>query len=64
MSLFSIKTVPVSLDAETYLGRKRDYTQIIPESELIALTENNYIPLMQAQISLCDKIVQGPFSLH
>ena len=56
MSLFSIKTAPVPLDAETYIGEKRDYTQIILETELIALTENNYIPLTQAQISLCAKI--------
>ena len=54
MSLFNIKTVPVPLDAETYIGEKREYTQIIPETELIALTENN--PLTQAQISLCAKI--------
>ena len=56
MSLFSIETAPVPLDAETYLGKKREYTQKIPETELIALTENNYIPFMQAQISLCAKI--------
>ena len=56
MSLFSIETAPVPLDAETYLGEKREYTQIIPETELIALTENNYIPLIQGQISLCAKI--------
>ena len=56
MSLFSIETAPVPLDAETYLGKKREYTQIIPETKLIALTENNYIPLTQAQISLCAKI--------
>ena len=56
MLLFSIKTAPVPLDAETYLGEKREYTQIILETELIALTENNYIPLMQAQVSLCAKI--------
>ena len=56
MSLFSIKTGPVPLDAETYIGEKREYTQIIPETELIALTENNYIPLTQVQISLCAKI--------
>ena len=56
MSLFSIETAPVPLDAETYIGEKREYTQIIPEIELIALTENNYIPLKQAQISLCAKI--------
>ena len=53
MSLFSIETAPVPLDAETYLGEKREYTQIVPETELIALTENNYIPLTQAQISSC-----------
>ena len=56
MSLFSIEMAPVPLDAETYLGEKREYTQIILETELIALTENNYISLMQAQISLCAKI--------
>ena len=56
MSLFSIETAPVPLDAETYLGKKREYTQIIPETELIALTKNNYIPLTQAQISLYAKI--------
>ena len=55
MSLFSIETAPVPLDAETYIGEKREYTQIIPETELIALTDTNY-PLTQAQISLCAKI--------
>ena len=56
MSLFSIKTVPDPLDAETYTVEKREYTQIILETELIALTENNYIPLTQAQVMLCAKI--------
>ena len=55
MSLFSIETVLVPLDAETYIGDKREYTQIIP-AEYIALTDNNYVPLTQAQISLCAKI--------
>ena len=53
MSLFSIETVLVSLDAETYLGDKREYTQTIPETEYIAITDNNYVPLIQVQISLC-----------
>ena len=56
MSLFSIETVPVPLDAETYLGEKREYTQIILETEYITLTDNNYVPLTQVQISLCAKI--------
>ena len=41
---------------QTYIGDKREYTQIIPETEYIALTDNNYVPLTQAQISLCSKI--------
>ena len=56
MSLFSIETAPVPLDAETYIGEKREYTQIILKTKLIALMESNYIPLTQAQISLCAKI--------
>ena len=56
MSLLSIETVPVLLNAETYIGDKKEYTQIIPETEYIALTDNNYVPLTQAQISLCAKI--------
>ena len=39
-----------------HIGEKREYTQIIPETKLIALAENNYIPLTQAQILLCAKI--------
>ena len=56
MSLFSIETVPVPLDAETYIREKREYTQIVLETEYIALTDNNYVPLTQVQISLCAKI--------
>ena len=56
VSLFSTETAPVPLDAETYIGDKREYTKIIPETEYIALTDNNYVPLTQAQISLCAKI--------
>ena len=56
MSLFSIETVPVLLDAEIYIGDKREYTQIILETKYIALIDNNYVPLTHAQISLCTKI--------
>ena len=56
MSLFSIETVPVPLDAETYIGDKREYAQIILETEYIALTNNNYVPLTQVQILICVKI--------
>ena len=44
------------MDAETYLGEKKEYTQIIPATEYIALTDNNYVPLTQVQIFLCAKI--------
>ena len=43
MSLFSIETAPVSLDAETYLGEKREYTQIIPETKLSLCAKIGYI---------------------
>ena len=43
---------PVPLDAETYTGDKQECTQILLETEYIALTKSNYVPLMQAQISL------------
>ena len=56
MSLFSTETAPVPLDAKTYIRDKREYTQKIPETEYIALIDNNYIPLIQVQISLCAKI--------
>ena len=56
MSLYSVDTVPIPLDAEMYTGAKQEYTQILPKTEYIALTKSNYVPLMQAQISLCAKI--------
>ena len=56
MSLYRVDTTPVPLDAETYTGVKQEYTQIVPKTEYIALTETNYVSLMQAQISLCAKI--------
>ena len=56
MSLFIIETVPVPLDAETYIGDKRENTQIIQETKYIALTDKNYVSLTQVQISLCAKI--------
>ena len=48
MLLFSIETVAVPLDADTYIGDKREYTQIILKTEYIALTDNNYVLLTQA----------------
>ena len=66
MSLHSVDTVPIPCDAETYTGAKQEYTQILPETEYIAnvLTKSNYVPLMQAQISLCAKITCTTVSMH
>ena len=50
MSLYSVETAPVLLDTETFIG------VIVPDTDYIALTETNHVPLMQAQISLCAKI--------
>ena len=41
---------------QTKKGDKREYTQITLETENIVLTDNKYVPLTQAQISLCAKI--------
>ena len=41
---------------QRHVGDKREYTQIILETEYIAHTDNDYVPLTQAQISLCAKI--------
>ena len=56
MSLFCVERAPVPLDAEMYIGDKREYTQIIPETEYIALTENNYVSLTQAQTLCQDRL--------
>ena len=45
-----------SLASFTNIGDKRECTQIILETEYVALTDNNYVPLTQVQISLCAKI--------
>ena len=51
-----LQTAPVPLDTETYTGVKREYTQIVPKTDYVALTETDYVSLTQAQISLCVKI--------
>ena len=56
LSLISIETMPVPLDEETYIGDKTEYTQIILETEYTTLTDNNYVPITQVQISLWAKI--------
>ena len=38
MSLYSVDTAPIPLNAEIYTGVKLEYTQIVPETEYVALT--------------------------
>ena len=51
--------VPMSLFCwmQRHIRDKREYTQIILETEYIALTDNNYVPLTQVQISLCRNVL-------
>ena len=51
-----METAPVSFNAETNTGVKRESTQIVPKTDYIALTETNFVPLTRAQISLCAKM--------
>ena len=58
MSLFSVETAPIPFDTKTYTGVKRECTQIVPKTDFVVFTETNYVPLTQAQISLCKDMLQ------
>ena len=53
-----------SFGCRNIFRRNREYTQIILETEYIALTDNNYVPLTQVQISLCAKIGYTYYCMH
>ena len=44
MSLYSVDTVPIPLDAEMCTGAKQEYTQILLKTEYITLDKSNYVP--------------------
>ncbi len=56
LSLYSIHTVPVPLDEQTYIGKNNQYTLIQQEFEYIAMNSDNYVPMSQQQLRLCMRI--------
>ena len=55
MSLYSIDTVPVPMDAETYEGKNNEYSLIEMEYKYMAVTHITYVPLTKQQLQLCTK---------
>ena len=50
MSLYSIDTVPVPMDAETYEGKNNEYSLIEVEYKYMAVTHITYVPLTEQQL--------------
>ena len=50
MSLYSINTVPVPMDAETYEGKNNKYSLIEVEYKYMAVTHITYVPLTEQQL--------------
>ena len=50
MSLYSIDTVPVLMDAETYEGKNNEYSLIEVEYKYMAVTHITYVPLTEQQL--------------
>ena len=55
MSLYSIDTVPVPMDAETYEGKNNEYSLIEVEYKYMAVTHITCVPLTEQQLQLCTK---------
>ena len=55
MSLYSIDTVPMPMDAETYEGKNNEYSLIKVEYKYLAVTHITYLPLTEQQLQLCTK---------
>ena len=56
LNLYSIDTVPMPFDTETFEGQNNEYTFINNSNPYMALNEHNYIPLTEPQLRLCDKM--------
>ena len=56
LNLYSIDTVPMPFDTDTLGGRNNKYTFINNSYPYMALNEHNYIPLMEPQLRMCDKM--------
>ena len=56
LNLYSIDMVPMPFDTETLDGTNNEYTFINNSYPYMALNENNYIPLTEPQLRMCDKM--------
>ena len=50
MLLYSIDTVPVLMNAETYLGKNKEYNLIEVEYRYMAVTHITYVPFSEQQL--------------
>ena len=50
MSLYSIYTVPVPMDVETYEGKNNEYSLIEVDYKYMAVTHITYVPLTEQQM--------------
>ena len=69
LNLYSIDTVPMPFDTETFDGQNNEYTFINNSYPYMALNEHNYIPLTETQLRMCDKMgstyyCQNSYVLH
>ena len=56
MTLFSMDTVPVPYDVETYLGLRTQYTELQLNSTFFAVTTDQCTLLTENQLRLCTKL--------
>ena len=56
LNLYSIDTVLMPFDTDTLEGRNNEYTFINNSYPYMALNKHNYIPLMEPQLRMCDKM--------
>ena len=50
MSLYSIDTVPVPMDTETYEGKNNEYSLVEVEYKYMAVTHITYVPLTEQEL--------------
>ena len=56
LTLYSIDTVPMPFDTETLDGENDEYTFINNSYTYMAINKQNYIPLDERQLCLCNKM--------
>ena len=56
MSLFSMDVVPIHYDTETYLGQRKQFTEIKLRMGYFAVSNSQYIELTEEQLRMCWKL--------